>query len=78
MLAADPKFDVDCKRAMMNFVCAYPVGSKVKLSDGKTGLVLKNIPNMILRPYVLVGREVYDLGADGKYRSITITDVIEK
>jgi len=78
MLSADSKFDNECKRALMQFVCAYPVGSKVGLSNGMQGLILKNHPDFILRPYVLVGREVLDLARDERCRSITITKIIEQ
>lgn len=77
-LSADSKFDNECKRAMMQFVCAYPVGSKVELSNGMQGLVIKNIPAFILRPYVLVGKELYDLAKDDKCLNITITRLIEQ
>lgn len=78
MLSADSKFDNECKRALMKFVSAYPVGSKVELSNGKQGLVLKNHPDYILRPYVLVGREMYNLAKDEQYFNITITKIIEQ
>lgn len=78
MVSADSKFDNDCKRALLKFVSAYPVGSKVELSDGNQGLILKNHPDFILRPYVLVGRELYDLVSDEKCRNITITKIIDQ
>ena len=78
MLSADSKFDNDCKRALMQFVCAYPAGSKVELSNGQQGLVLKNNPSLILRPYVLVGKELYDLAKDDRYMNVTITKVLEQ
>lgn len=78
MLSADSKFDNLCKRAMMKFVCAYPVGSRVELSNGKEGLILKNNADFILRPYVLVDKEVYGLAKDSSYRNITITKIIEQ
>lgn len=78
MLAADSRFDTECKRALMQFVSAYPVGSRVELSNGMQGLILKNQPDFILRPYVLVGREYLDLARDERCRSIIITRIIER
>lgn len=65
-------YDEEVLRAMLSVVAPYSTGIKVKLSNGKTGLVLKNVQEFPLRPYVLVGREVYDLAHDPARRCIIV------
>lgn len=65
-------YDEEVLKAMLSVVAPYSTGLKVKLSDGKEGLVLKNVQEYPLRPYVLVGREVYDLAHDPARRSVVI------
>ncbi|MCR5789188.1 MAG: HD domain-containing protein [Lachnospiraceae bacterium] len=70
-------YSIDCMRALFNFIVPYPVGSKVKLSNGETGIVLKNVPGTIMRPYVLVGKEMYDLSYDLNRMNITILESVK-
>lgn len=72
LLSADIRFDTKCVSAMMKFVVPYPVGTKVKLSSGAEGIVLKNVTSLPLRPYILCGRTVINLSSDENYRAIVI------
>lgn len=78
MLSADSRFDTDCVAALLHFVTPYPVGSKVKLSNGKEALVLKNVPDLMERPYILIGRDMISLSTDKNYMAVTITELIEQ
>ncbi|UMZ74867.1 HD-GYP domain-containing protein [Natranaerofaba carboxydovora] len=62
-------------------VATYPVGTKVKLSDGRIAFVIKNFEKFSLRPKIRVieenGEEVepYDIDLrEEEYNTITITD----
>ena len=70
-------YSVDCMRAMFRFIVPYPVGSGVLLSTGQKGVVLKNVPGMVLRPYVLVGRDLYDLAHEPRCMNVTIMERIK-
>lgn len=70
-------FNIDCIRALFRFIVPYPIGSKVLLSNGKTGIVLKNVASTIMRPYVLVGTELYDLSSDMSKMSVTILQQLD-
>lgn len=74
-LYADSKFDKDCVRALNEFVCPYPIGIKVKLSNGKEGVVIRNKTGQPLRPMVLCGRaEILNLADDPKLLNVVIED----
>lgn len=73
LLSGDIKFDTSCVSAMMKFIVPYPIGTKVTLSSGAEGLVLKNVTSLPLRPYILCGKNVLNLSEDEKYRAIVIT-----
>ncbi|HHX77671.1 MAG TPA: HD-GYP domain-containing protein [Firmicutes bacterium] len=51
---AETYFDVEVLRTFFSFLTAYPVGTHVKLSNGKSGLVIKNKPGFPLHPVVRV------------------------
>lgn len=70
-------YSIECVRALLEFIVPYPVGSKVILSNGETGYVLKNVKGCIMRPYVIVGNRLYDLAADFSKMSITILKCLE-
>lgn len=76
-LGGDKRFNVDCVAALMQFVVPYPVGTKVKLSDGREALVLKNVPGSPLRPYLICGRELLELATDGKLLNVVIEKMIK-
>ncbi len=60
----------------MEDAAPYGTGVKVRLSNGEEGLVLKNIQGFPLRPYVLVGRQLYDLAHDPEKLGILIEEQI--
>lgn len=69
----DAKFNNDCIIALNQFAVPYPVGTKVKLSNGKEGLVIKNTPGQPLRPMILSGRaEVLKLASDSSLLNVVI------
>lgn len=76
-LSASEEQDVDCLRALFQIVAPYPVGTKVSLSNGVEGVVVKNFPELPLRPAIVAGREVILLHKDASYRNITIKKVVE-
>ena len=70
-------YSIDCLIALFKFIVPYPVGTKVQLSNGEQGLVLKNVSDFVMRPYVIVGSKLYDLANNMELMNITITNVIE-
>ena len=76
-LGGDKRFNIECVKALMRFVVPYPVGTKVKLSDGREALVLKNVPGSPLRPYLICGRELLELSTDANLLNLVITEVIK-
>ena len=60
-MAASTEFDAECVKALFNIVATYPVGVRVELSNGETGIVIRNNKSMPLRPLVAVGNRVYNL-----------------
>lgn len=74
------QFDPDLMGPFLASVSAYPVGTMVKFSDGSVGIVIRNHPELILRPTVRFlspperrGWEL-DLSKDGLH--ITILDIL--
>jgi len=62
-------------------IVAYPIGTFVKLSNGKLAVVVKNYSENIMRPLIriinsdgTVGDDV-DLLYDSEYMNITIVDM---
>lgn len=76
-LSASADQDVNCLRALFKIVAPYPVGTKVRLSNGVEGIVVKNFPELPLRPALISGRDVILLHKDPNYRNITIAEVIK-
>ena len=80
MGAADVQFDYNILVAFLKNVAAYPVGTFVALSNGETGVVIRNHSEAILRPIVRLldggghsgGR--IDLLTDPHYANVTIVD----
>ncbi len=73
-------FDERVVRAFLRKVAPFPTGSKVKLSNGQTAIVMKNYPDQPLRPLVAVvggGGEEYDLSWDMSCLNIVITELID-
>ena len=76
-MSADAELDSDCLRYLLQVVAPYPVGTKVCLSNGMEGVVVKNFSDYPLRPALICGRDVVLLHKDANYRSITIAKVIK-
>lgn len=46
------QFDPELLQSFLSAIAAYPVGTVVHLSNGSTGIVLRNNPGVVLRPTV--------------------------
>ena len=73
-------FDERVVHAFLRKVAPYPTGSKVKLSNGQTAIVMKNYPDQPLRPMVAVvgGDKVSDLSWDLNCLNIVVTELLEE
>lgn len=71
-------YSIDCIRGLLKFIVPYPHGTKVKLSDGRVGIVAKNVTGCVMRPYVLVDGHILDLAYDPANMSITIVENIQE
>ena len=76
MGGANTHFDYDIITAFLNAFAPYPVGEKVLLSDGRTGVVISNTTN-VLRPVIRVDddygdSEIIDLYNNFKYLTLSI------
>lgn len=76
-LSASGGQDFECMRALLQIVMPYPIGTRVRLSDGTEALIVKNVPNYPLRPIVIANKELVRLNSDSEYLNITITEVIK-
>lgn len=81
MGCADKHFDYDILKKFFKVIVAYPIGTFVKLSNGKLAVVVKNYPENIMRPVIriidsdgTVGEDL-DLLYDNECMSITIVDM---
>ncbi|WMJ78105.1 MULTISPECIES: HD-GYP domain-containing protein [unclassified Sedimentibacter] len=81
MGCADTHFDYEILNHFIRIIVAYPIGTFVKLSNGKLAVVVKNYRENILRPIVriidddgTVGEDV-DLLYDSDFMNITIVDM---
>lgn len=70
-------FDATCIKILLKVVAPYPVGTKVKLSNGAEALVIKNNTSFPLRPMIAIGHEYINLAQNGQYHNVTITGTIE-
>lgn len=75
-IAANEELDLECKKALLQIVAPYPVGTKIRLSNGMEGVVVKNLSDYPLRPAIITGRDLVLMHKDVNYRSITILEVI--
>ncbi len=75
----DSHFDENAVKAFLRKVAPYPLGSKLKLSNGETAYVIKNYPDQPLRPVVaVIGTDkVYDLSFDMSCMSIVIMEMLD-
>lgn len=81
MGCADTHFDYEILQHFIKIIVAYPIGTFVKLSNGKLAVVVKNYPENIIRPLIrivnsdgTVGEDV-DLLYDKRYMNVTIVDM---
>lgn len=80
---SDSQFDCELVEIFMHLICAYPLGTIVKLSDGSNAIVMKNHPENVFRPSVKLLEDtplgekgtVIDLTEDIRYLHLTITAV---
>ena len=77
---ADTHFDYEILKVFLKNVVAFPVGTFVKLSNGKIAVVTKNNTENNMRPIVrlinpdnTVGEDI-DLLNNYKYMNVTIVD----
>ena len=79
MANAGTHFDEEIVRAFLKRVAPFPVGSHVRLSNGKRGIVIKNYREQPLRPLIAIIDEdiSYDLFQDPKYFNLIVTGVEE-
>lgn len=71
-ICGDKRFNTNCVVALTKFVVPYPIGSKVKLSNGMEAIVLKNVPGSPLRPYLIANKKVLNLAGDEKLLNLVI------
>lgn len=81
MGCVDKQFDYDILQHFIKIIVAYPVGTFVKLSNGKLAVVVKNYSDNIMRPLVRIvdsngsiGKDI-DLLHDTEYMNVTIVDM---
>ena len=77
LLMASGRFNAEYIKELTNVVAAYPIGSKVELSNGETGIVVENHKGLPLRPTLLIGYHKHDMSMEEKYRSVVITKIAE-
>lgn len=72
------QFDPEVLDAFLHKIAIYPVGAQVKLSDGSQAVVMKNYPEMVLRPKVkqMGTSRILDLAYDPDVRNLTIVETI--
>lgn len=78
MGGAGTSFDYDVVKAFLRKIEPYPIGSHVKLSDGRRGVIIKGNIDNPLRPVLkIVGgnNEVLDLHNDFSLNNIVISDI---
>lgn len=80
LMASDgQEFDPEIIDLFVDWVAVYPVGSEVKLSDGRNAIVERNYPHFPLRPKVRVvdSGEELDLRSDFNALSIVIVEMVK-
>lgn len=75
-------FDPKVLEIFLKKIVLYPVGSIVRLSNGKRGMVIENYPHSFMRPKVKIisdnpndPEEIYDLYNDPKLLNVTILGI---
>ena len=75
-LAGCGQYAVECVQALRAFASIYKVGTKVLLSDGRIAVVLKNVPGIPERPFLLCEGKVLRMASDPKLMAVVIADEI--
>lgn len=72
------QFDPMVLDAFLHKIAIYPVGAQVELSDGTQAVVMKNHPEMVLRPKVkqMKTSAIIDLAYDPDARNLTIINMV--
>lgn len=78
-------FDPELVLIFASKVAPYPIGTCVKLSNGKTGIVLQNYEDCCMRPKIRVFKynnedienEIIDLKYDDNLKNVTIVGIAE-
>lgn len=72
------QFDPEILDVFLHKIAIYPVGAQVKLSDGSQAVVMKNYPEMVLRPKVkqIGTSRIIDLAYDPEVRNLTVVEMI--
>ena len=75
------QFDPGIVKTFVKKIVPYPVGTCVNLSNGQTGIVIKNFENYGMRPQVKIissqGGEIYDLCNNRELLNVTITGIAQ-
>ena len=69
-------YQVEVIKALTEVVSVYPVGTKIRLSNGQEGLVESNNMSLPLRPNIVIGYKRVNLASDEEYRNVTVQEVI--
>ena len=77
MGGCDSLFDYNIVKVFLKYICVYPVGCDVRLSDGRVARVIENTPGYIERPKVVVGNDILDLANDLECMKITILGEVQ-
>ena len=74
MFTMSNKFDIDYFRTFLSVINIYPNGSKIKLSNGQTGIVLRQNKSYPLRPVIKITsiQTIVDLSINTEYLSTVI------
>lgn len=75
-LAGCGRYSVECVQALRAFASIYKVGTRVLLSDGRIAVVLKNVPGIPERPYLLCEGKVLRMAYDRDLMAVVIVDEI--
>lgn len=75
-LAGCGLYSVECVQALRAFASIYNVGVKVRLSDGRAAVVIKNMSGIPERPYLLCDGKILYMAQDQELRSLVIQEEI--
>lgn len=72
MIMGSNLYPVEIIRALVDVISAYPVGTKIKLSNGEEALVIENNFKLPLRPVIMIGFTTINLADNENYRNVTV------